>query len=129
MSEKISTEAFIDQQFDDSALAVTIDMVGELKQSYIQASIGKETYDFYKLLEADTTPFEGEDVTIDNLLYYSTSEYMDTWIRATVNNYLPSHVSVCDIDDQSVMVSIVADHLPHYLHMYARFTLEAEREV
>lgn len=130
MSERISTEAYIDQQFDDSALVAAIDMLSKLKRSYVERNIGKDAYDFYKLLEKDSiTPLEAEDVTVDNLLYHSASDFIDTWVRATVTSYLPSHVSVCDIDDQSIMLSINTDHLPQYLNMYARFTFDAERTI
>jgi hypothetical protein len=130
MSEKISIEAYIDQQFDESTLVTAIDMVNDLKKAYIEASIGKDGYSFYKLMEECNAeiPHRGDE-TVENLIYHSASDFIDTWVRATMKGYLPSQVNVCDIDDRSVLVSIEADHLPQYLNMYAHFMFDNDHTV
>lgn len=117
MSEKISTEAFIDRQMDDSALCATMGLMSELKRTYVESSIGKDSYEFFETV----SPCRGGVATLDSLFpledtvdsieYQAASANIAAWINATSQRYLPDNMKVCGVDDDSVSVAIRSDRL------------------
>lgn len=134
MTERISTESYIDRELDDRILCATMKLMYELKRSYVESSVGKDAYNFFETVSPfgyshETSALFPVEETVASVEYHAASANIAAWISATSRYYLPDNIKVCGVDDKSVSISIISDLLADTMRLGVTYSLDDDLNV